>query len=202
MSERDFVREILSELSKRGKPFGDDEIIALAYQRGRESALAESAPAAGSELTGDWFLQHETSYTQKPGGRFEWKCSCGDSAEDFASWEECHKFTRQHWASKLNVATPAPKPALPDALGVREAMRTGNRAVYATALAAGSEHTENHYNCNACAALATPAPKPADLPPYTLPCTCDHHYELCYGDSSNWPKGCVNKGGYPKEVMK
>jgi len=63
--------------------------------------------ASVGALSADFFLQHETNYTQKPSGRYDWRCSCGDSAEDFASWTECHRYTREHWAKYLNITLAA-----------------------------------------------------------------------------------------------
>jgi hypothetical protein len=62
-------------------------------------------------VTADFFLRHETSYTQHKEW-FVWECSCGEIQEErFKSWEECHKYTRDHWAGKLNeLATKTPTP--------------------------------------------------------------------------------------------
>ena len=49
-------------------------------------------------------LAHETKYVQKPDGRWTWKCKCGDEAEDFATWEQCHAKTREHWADRILLA--------------------------------------------------------------------------------------------------
>ena len=49
-------------------------------------------------------LEHETSYiksSDKPIALYFWKCSCGDEQGGELSWDDCHKKTRQHWASKI-----------------------------------------------------------------------------------------------------
>lgn len=53
-------------------------------------------------VTADFFLEHETSYTQHK-EFWVWECGCGAIEEErFKTWEECHKYTRDHWAGKLN----------------------------------------------------------------------------------------------------
>lgn len=53
-------------------------------------------------LTADFFLQHETKYTQHKEW-WVWECACGAIEEEkFVSWEECHVQTRRHWAAEIN----------------------------------------------------------------------------------------------------
>lgn len=59
-------------------------------------------------VNADFFLQHETQYTQRwdhveeHDDCYTWECSCGAIEESkFHSWDECHRHTRDHWAEKL-----------------------------------------------------------------------------------------------------
>jgi len=59
-------------------------------------------------LTADFFLEHETSYTQHKEW-FVWECSCGAIEEEkYKTWEECHRATREHWAEKIRDFLAAP----------------------------------------------------------------------------------------------
>jgi hypothetical protein len=69
-------------------------------------------------ITADFFLQHETKYTQRwdhvedHDDCYTWECSCGAIEESkFHSWEECHLQTRRHWAEKLIALLAEQAPA-------------------------------------------------------------------------------------------
>jgi hypothetical protein len=56
----------------------------------------------GKGLSADFFIEHETSYTQYPSGAWFWSCACG-AADQFDSREDCMAQTRKHWITCLNI---------------------------------------------------------------------------------------------------
>ena len=68
-------------------------------------------------ITADFFLEHETKYTQHREW-YVWECSCGAIEEErFKSWDECHRHTREHWAEVINRrSTAVPSPSLASVL--------------------------------------------------------------------------------------
>jgi len=53
-----------------------------------------------AELIAATIAEHATTYTERPGEMWSWKCACGQ-ARSFVERDACKVLTREHWGSVL-----------------------------------------------------------------------------------------------------
>jgi hypothetical protein len=108
------VRELYGNLSKHLAHSKCDCVTVEECYTKRLGLLSDALRKEGGRVlegvTADFFLQHETKYTQRwdhveeHDDCYTWECSCGAIEESkFHTWEECHMQTRRHWAEAIRA---------------------------------------------------------------------------------------------------